>query len=414
MNASPVTFPRPLRPFEVQTWALAQRPNQAAKFVLTILALYADERATCFPGIELLADVARMSEKSVRRHLKALQEEGLIYVERRTYRLADGQVRRSSNRYYLLVFGVESLRADLRSYPQSAGQSEPDNLTASAEEVKLTSSGSYPQSAGQSEPDNLTASGPRSGQSVPPKRSPVTANELPDITNPSPPSPPETYLGERVVVRDAASPLGAEPVGSAGEENSSEVGSPSAGFAADVTSGAEGGAQAPPGDGSVITSLGQDSRPLRASDGPLQPTQDDWNAITSALPASMRQGLPPREVVALAELVHERLDAGWKSTSIRAVLASRELPPTVRYLPALVKARLKNDVPVDGVPPRQDYPSDLTSDSAGLGRMSAGYRAAIDACARCDHNGLVEVEGGLARCAHDAGGEAPALAKPRF
>lgn len=66
------------------SWAKAQpvKPS-AAKFVLVMLADYADEHGYCYPGQKRLAQDTSQSERSVRDHLAALERDGWIRRERR-------------------------------------------------------------------------------------------------------------------------------------------------------------------------------------------------------------------------------------------------------------------------------------------------------------------------------------------
>lgn len=54
--------------------------------LLNALVLYADTGGTCFPSHATLARQARMSGRSVARHLKHLREAGLLTWERRGHR----------------------------------------------------------------------------------------------------------------------------------------------------------------------------------------------------------------------------------------------------------------------------------------------------------------------------------------
>lgn len=87
--------------YEAQVWARKQRlgGDVAAKIILMILADYADEWGTCYPGVDRIAEEAELSKSTVLRRLKALAEAGLVTVERR----ADGRGHRTSNRYVLEI-----------------------------------------------------------------------------------------------------------------------------------------------------------------------------------------------------------------------------------------------------------------------------------------------------------------------
>lgn len=94
---------------EAMQWAKAQRVGEcppgpdktctggvAAKAVLLILADYADEGWSCYPGVPRIARETEQSDKSVRRAITHLTHVGLVKVERRF-----AAARQTSNRYVL-------------------------------------------------------------------------------------------------------------------------------------------------------------------------------------------------------------------------------------------------------------------------------------------------------------------------
>ena len=85
--------------YKAQVWAREQRfgGDVAAKIIVMLLADYADEWATCYPGVDRIADETEVSRSTVLRKLKVLAEAGLITVERR----ATERGHRTSNRYTL-------------------------------------------------------------------------------------------------------------------------------------------------------------------------------------------------------------------------------------------------------------------------------------------------------------------------
>lgn len=92
---------RRITPYEAQVWAHRQRfgGDVAAKIILMLLADYADEWATCFPGVDRIAEETELSRSTVLRKLKVLAACGLIGVEKR----ANERGHRTSNRYTLEV-----------------------------------------------------------------------------------------------------------------------------------------------------------------------------------------------------------------------------------------------------------------------------------------------------------------------
>ncbi|WP_435058312.1 helix-turn-helix domain-containing protein [Streptomyces sp. bgisy060] len=80
---------------EAMAWAFRQNiPKPGAKLVLLALCDFADEAWSCFPGQATLAAKTSQGERTVRRHLEWLEEEGFIVSHAR---FSDG--RRTSNRY---------------------------------------------------------------------------------------------------------------------------------------------------------------------------------------------------------------------------------------------------------------------------------------------------------------------------
>ena len=85
---------------EALTWAFKQDVKpMAAKFVLVVLADYADEHHSCFPSQKTIAARVGSSVETVRRALKVLAAEGIISREMRSR--DDGS--RSSDRFYLTI-----------------------------------------------------------------------------------------------------------------------------------------------------------------------------------------------------------------------------------------------------------------------------------------------------------------------
>lgn len=81
---------------QAQIWAKGQKGlNSGAKFVLWVLADYADARgASCFPSVESIADDTAQGYRTVLRHLEDLEAIGLI--ERFRERREDGTLGRYS------------------------------------------------------------------------------------------------------------------------------------------------------------------------------------------------------------------------------------------------------------------------------------------------------------------------------
>lgn len=92
--------------FQAQTDACALRGLKPLdKYLLMTLANYADADGSCFPSQSRLADDTGLSERSVRSHLDALEEQGLIV--RTARRRADGS--RASDRIILSISNRKEL-----------------------------------------------------------------------------------------------------------------------------------------------------------------------------------------------------------------------------------------------------------------------------------------------------------------
>ena len=89
------------------TWAFEQDLNPNAKLVLLALANRANhETGVCHPGQDLIGRECSMSPRTVRRHLKALEDAGL--VERRARMLPEGRGR-TSDEYRLAYYQADRM-----------------------------------------------------------------------------------------------------------------------------------------------------------------------------------------------------------------------------------------------------------------------------------------------------------------
>ena len=295
-------------------WVLDELKDLPAGPTLVMVALadYADEDGTCWPSQERIASRARASERSVRRHLTWLQEQGLVSVEHRWAQRGVGRSSRVSSVYRLPVGKPwapvqEEPRRD-SGEPVSAGQPIPDNLAGMKPADAV--------SAGQPIPDNLAGTGSyRTNRAFIPDTGDRYIEE-PPIEPPSLPSIPSD--ADRVEGDDREGAAGAASEGSGDPSQVDDA--------------------PPPAD-----AVGERSR---------VPDGDDWELIRDVLPEPM-QALPAGDVARVASAIRERIDAGWRKRRIRDTLAARALPPQVRTLSGLVLARLRDDVPVDGAPPRR-------------------------------------------------------------
>ena len=85
-------------PYAAPAWASSQRTGDVAlKAVLLLLANYADENYSCYPGQKRIADETEQSDRTVRRQIEVLMEADLLHKEHRY----DEKGRRTSDRYFL-------------------------------------------------------------------------------------------------------------------------------------------------------------------------------------------------------------------------------------------------------------------------------------------------------------------------
>lgn len=86
------------KPFEIMAWAAGTTCGSASKKLLLLtLASYADEHWACWPSQVTLAEVTELGERTVRRLLAEMEDDGLLRREER--RRADGY--RTSDRIIL-------------------------------------------------------------------------------------------------------------------------------------------------------------------------------------------------------------------------------------------------------------------------------------------------------------------------
>lgn len=86
------------------TWAFAQPLPSMDRFVLVVLADYADEANSCYPGQSRIADSTGASVSTVARALRRL--EAGHYIERERRQRRDGS--RTSDRYVLQLKAVDN------------------------------------------------------------------------------------------------------------------------------------------------------------------------------------------------------------------------------------------------------------------------------------------------------------------
>lgn len=115
---------------QAMAWAFSVELSPGPKFTLLALANFADEDGDCYPGQERLAQMTGQDVRTIQRHLKAMEESGIL-TRRHQYREdAGGRGGRTSDRYRLMLNGVT------RQNDRKPGKGLPD-----------TTPGGYPTSA---------------------------------------------------------------------------------------------------------------------------------------------------------------------------------------------------------------------------------------------------------------------------
>lgn len=69
--------------FQAMAWALKQPAKTAEKFLLLVIANYADEQGRAWPSVETLARDTGMSRATVKRSMKKLEEAGYVRRHKR-------------------------------------------------------------------------------------------------------------------------------------------------------------------------------------------------------------------------------------------------------------------------------------------------------------------------------------------
>ena len=147
--------------FQALNWAVKQRVGSpVSKGILMALANYADERGTCFPSHDRLVRETELSEKSVRTHLKRLEDLRIIESER----MRDAAGRLGMIRYILCLdqsFDIDPEETKGQRKVKADDESIAENEQTTVEEpaasgangpVEAGTSGSPPASEGENPP----------------------------------------------------------------------------------------------------------------------------------------------------------------------------------------------------------------------------------------------------------------------
>jgi DNA-binding transcriptional ArsR family regulator len=163
--------------------ALHLRPNvtPSARAVWLILAIHTNGDGDCWPALDVLADLAGMSERSVRRSLRALEDVGLLETTRLENR---------RNLYRVVVSDAPSFRFSTTGHqrPDPTGHQRPDVRTSRSGHTGQISRKSAGQSPAEvhnevqkegarnsSHPSNGAAQPPRKGVGAVP--APITTDD---------------------------------------------------------------------------------------------------------------------------------------------------------------------------------------------------------------------------------------------
>ena len=112
--------------FQASTWAAKQDvESSSAKFILLLLANYADADGFTFVGQKTLAEDASMSRRTVVRHMGVLEEAGLIV---RSKRFREDGSRSSDGTYLRLDFDAARPSDNLTSGQKEQGPSDKNDI----------------------------------------------------------------------------------------------------------------------------------------------------------------------------------------------------------------------------------------------------------------------------------------------
>ena len=300
----------------------------AEKLLLIALADRANGSGEAWPSIRELCRRSCQARSTVMRQLDSLRKHGLITSESRRKLDEDGRSRQTSSIYRIDIGGIA-----LGKYGENRSGSQNDTL----KEKTRSDSGS--------QNDTLKVSGSqKAGVQGLTHDTPINNQQN---YQPSPQPPTEDSVEESQADSGVAAPLGGSPGGDRGGKNSSfhekDSGMPTPSQSAPQADLS----LSNPADSKDVTTTVEDV-PTATAGADL----GDSELAGQVLPLPMR-AIPPRQLLRIAPMIRERLDAGWTIDTLRAALEARALPSEVRNLSALVIARFRDDIPVDGAPPAE-------------------------------------------------------------
>ena len=114
--------------FQAMAWAIEQSPSWRGKFVLIMLANYADEDGVAFPSIKKLQTDCGVGRDTIVRAIKELERLGLVTIERRK---VEGVYLR--NRYTLVLHPVDANSRPVVADSDQGSRSERPGVVAQSD-----------------------------------------------------------------------------------------------------------------------------------------------------------------------------------------------------------------------------------------------------------------------------------------
>lgn len=349
--------------FKASHWAVHEvrglRPVE--RVLLLVLAEYADDRDCAWPSQDRLADNVETSLSTLRRCLARLETLGLLTREHRWVMDEAGDTHRATNVYQLHV-GVTPDWSRLEGGSSGARRAGAAGSGSAVEEqVPYTGQSDRYREAPEEPPvDNLSDDGVfvanadtghsdgygGSGRLYRSKPEGIPVTQMTGISTPN--------HQKRTTRPDQADPVASPCVelgSGAGRVRSGRgtiVSTSSAARARPQASPAAADRRSvPPASGSrdaVGDSVrGWPSRPPRSSQSAAELPAAVVELLGDCLPDLMLDGLDPEGALRIAQLLRERLDAGWEPRQIRKAL-DQNLPAKVSRLSGLVASRLRLNV----------------------------------------------------------------------
>ncbi|GAB3216798.1 hypothetical protein GCM10027586_09960 [Kineococcus gypseus] len=351
-------------------WANSQRVGDVGtKATLMLLAAYADEDFSCFPGQERIAEETEQSVRTVRRQLDVLEEVGLISREPRyVFSEASGKRVRTSDRF-VLHLDVTATKADVKAAQERIAAGEQtkktarSKATAGSEDLPVNLAGRYEVDL----PANVTG---RSDEDLPvnlagrSERAPTGHSER--TYRPNSTSTPVT--SDRVTPRRTPKKINTYVTSTS---------------ARDVTSAADRGRGAgTPARDLVEVSPTDSSRDAVRSGGAVGTGADVGADVLVDVDEVERTVVQPQQLLhptvgdamRLGRLVEQRMRRGWTRQDILDVVESRLRPGALDNPCGLFAKTL---IPLEEAPPRP-HQAQLTLVKPWCGQCDERTRRVLD------------------------------------